>query len=95
MLKHGEGGLSVFVGLNGTKEELGLKADNYWIYAENNFDELYDAKLLFLFLLELALFCLLSAVFYYLPSLLNDRDKEIKMQMSKTNKSSLKVVSDI
>lgn len=40
MLKHGEGGLSVFVGLNGTKEELGLKADNYWIFSENNFDEL-------------------------------------------------------
>uniref|UniRef100_A0A3B4Z890 All-trans-retinol 13,14-reductase n=1 Tax=Stegastes partitus TaxID=144197 RepID=A0A3B4Z890_9TELE len=40
MMKHGEGGLSVFVGLNGTKEELGLKADNYWIFAENNFDEL-------------------------------------------------------
>lgn len=41
MMKNGEGGLSVFVGLNGTKEELGLKADNYWIFAENNFDELY------------------------------------------------------
>ncbi|CAI5676132.1 unnamed protein product [Oreochromis niloticus] len=40
MLKHGEGGLSVFMGLNGTKEELGLKSDNYWIFAENNFDEL-------------------------------------------------------
>lgn len=53
MLKHGEGGLSVFMGLNGTKEELGLKADNYWIFAENNFDELYDVKLLFSFLLQL------------------------------------------
>lgn len=40
MMKHGEGGLSVFVGLTGTKEELGLKADNYWIFSENNFDEL-------------------------------------------------------
>lgn len=40
MMKHGEGGLSVFVGLNGTKEDLGLKADNYWIFSENNFDEL-------------------------------------------------------
>uniref|UniRef100_A0A3P8VR83 All-trans-retinol 13,14-reductase n=2 Tax=Cynoglossus semilaevis TaxID=244447 RepID=A0A3P8VR83_CYNSE len=40
MVKNGEGGLSVFVGLNGTKEELGLKADNYWIFAENNLDEL-------------------------------------------------------
>lgn len=53
MLKHGEGGVSVFMGLNGTKEELGLKADNYWIFAENNFDELYDVKLLFSFLLQL------------------------------------------
>lgn len=41
MVKHGEGGLSIFIGLNGTKEELGLKADNYWIFSENNFDELY------------------------------------------------------
>ncbi|XP_057717119.1 all-trans-retinol 13,14-reductase-like [Corythoichthys intestinalis] len=40
MMKHGEGGLSIFVGLNGTKEELGLKADNYWIFSENNFNEL-------------------------------------------------------
>ncbi|KAM6905121.1 all-trans-retinol 13,14-reductase [Xenentodon cancila] len=42
MVKHGEGGLSIFVGLNGTKEELGLKADNYWIFAENNLDELVE-----------------------------------------------------
>ena len=41
MMKNGEGGLSIFLGLTGTKEELGLKADNYWIFAENNFDELY------------------------------------------------------
>lgn len=40
MMKHGEAGLSIFLGLNGTKEELGLKADNYWIYTENNLDEL-------------------------------------------------------
>uniref|UniRef100_A0A3Q0REV8 All-trans-retinol 13,14-reductase n=1 Tax=Amphilophus citrinellus TaxID=61819 RepID=A0A3Q0REV8_AMPCI len=42
MLKHGEGGLSIFMGLNGTKEELGLKADNYWIFPENNLDELVE-----------------------------------------------------
>lgn len=41
MVRHGEGGLSIFIGLNGTKEDLGLKADNYWIFADNNFDELY------------------------------------------------------
>lgn len=39
-MKNGEGGLSVFLGLTGTKEELGLKADNYWIFTENNLDEL-------------------------------------------------------
>ncbi|XP_053707783.1 all-trans-retinol 13,14-reductase-like [Synchiropus splendidus] len=42
MMKNGEGGISIFLGLNGTKEELGLKADNYWIFAENNLDELMD-----------------------------------------------------
>ncbi|XP_077475291.1 all-trans-retinol 13,14-reductase-like [Stigmatopora argus] len=40
MVKNGMGGLSIFLGLNGTKEELGLKADNYWIFSENNLDEL-------------------------------------------------------
>uniref|UniRef100_A0A1A8PEV4 All-trans-retinol 13,14-reductase n=1 Tax=Nothobranchius pienaari TaxID=704102 RepID=A0A1A8PEV4_9TELE len=40
MVKHGESGLSIFVGLNGTKEELGLKANNYWVFAENDFDQL-------------------------------------------------------
>lgn len=39
-MKNGTGGLSIFLGLTGTKEELGLKADNYWIFSENNFDEL-------------------------------------------------------
>ncbi|XP_013877958.1 all-trans-retinol 13,14-reductase isoform X2 [Austrofundulus limnaeus] len=42
MVKHGDGGLSIFMGLNGTKEELGLKADNYWIFAENNLDKLLE-----------------------------------------------------
>lgn len=47
-MKNGEGGLSIFLGLAGTKEELGLKADNYWIFSENNLDELW----VFLHLLE-------------------------------------------
>ncbi|XP_007234548.2 all-trans-retinol 13,14-reductase [Astyanax mexicanus] len=42
MLKHGEGGLSIFLGLDGTKEELGLEAKNYWIFTENNLDELME-----------------------------------------------------
>ncbi|XP_062389041.1 all-trans-retinol 13,14-reductase [Sardina pilchardus] len=45
MMKNGEGGLSIFLGINGTKEELGLKADNYWIFTENNLDELCDEYL--------------------------------------------------
>uniref|UniRef100_A0A3Q1BAS3 All-trans-retinol 13,14-reductase n=1 Tax=Amphiprion ocellaris TaxID=80972 RepID=A0A3Q1BAS3_AMPOC len=45
MMKNGEGGLSIFLGLNGTKEDLGLKADNYWIFSENNFDELVEEYL--------------------------------------------------
>lgn len=47
-MKNGEAGLSVFIGLSGTKEELGLKADNYWIFPENNFDDLYVVKSIFL-----------------------------------------------
>ncbi|KAL7860695.1 hypothetical protein AOLI_G00170440 [Acnodon oligacanthus] len=41
-VKHGEGGLSVFLGLEGTKEELGLEAKNYWVFSENNLDELME-----------------------------------------------------
>nr|XP_029481133.1 all-trans-retinol 13,14-reductase-like [Oncorhynchus nerka] len=40
MMKNGAGGLSIFLGLTGTKEDLGLKADNYWIFTEHNLDEL-------------------------------------------------------
>ncbi|XP_064170345.1 all-trans-retinol 13,14-reductase-like isoform X1 [Anguilla rostrata] len=43
MMKNGLGGLSMFLGLNGTKEELDLKADNYWIFSENNLDEPVEA----------------------------------------------------
>uniref|UniRef100_A0A3B3TKP8 All-trans-retinol 13,14-reductase n=1 Tax=Poecilia latipinna TaxID=48699 RepID=A0A3B3TKP8_9TELE len=42
LVKHGAGGLSIFIGLNGTREELGLRANNYWIFADNNFDELVE-----------------------------------------------------
>uniref|UniRef100_A0A7N6AWX8 All-trans-retinol 13,14-reductase n=1 Tax=Anabas testudineus TaxID=64144 RepID=A0A7N6AWX8_ANATE len=42
MMKPGEAGLSFFIGLTGTKEELGLEADNYWIFTENNLDELME-----------------------------------------------------
>ncbi|XP_041029440.1 all-trans-retinol 13,14-reductase-like [Carcharodon carcharias] len=45
MVQHGIGGFSVFVGLNGSKEELGLKASNYWFFQENNLDELFNKYL--------------------------------------------------
>ncbi|NXA57330.1 RETST reductase, partial [Nothocercus julius] len=40
LVTHGEGGFSVFVGLNGTKEELGLESTNYFIYRGNDLDQL-------------------------------------------------------
>ncbi|XP_032891187.1 all-trans-retinol 13,14-reductase-like [Amblyraja radiata] len=40
MVRHSMGSFLVFVGLKGTKEELGLRATNYWIYQNNNMDEL-------------------------------------------------------
>uniref|UniRef100_A0A8C8JX28 All-trans-retinol 13,14-reductase n=1 Tax=Oncorhynchus tshawytscha TaxID=74940 RepID=A0A8C8JX28_ONCTS len=45
MMKNGAGGLSIFLGLTGTKEDLGLKADNYWIFTEHNMDELVETYL--------------------------------------------------
>uniref|UniRef100_A0A8D0L8F9 L-amino-acid oxidase n=1 Tax=Sphenodon punctatus TaxID=8508 RepID=A0A8D0L8F9_SPHPU len=38
MVQHGMGSFLVFVGLQGTKEELGLKSSNYWIYWHNDMD---------------------------------------------------------
>uniref|UniRef100_A0A8D0HA70 All-trans-retinol 13,14-reductase n=1 Tax=Sphenodon punctatus TaxID=8508 RepID=A0A8D0HA70_SPHPU len=35
MLQHGIGGFSLFIGLNGSKEELGLEAKNYYVYPTN------------------------------------------------------------
>lgn len=40
MATHGEGGFSVFVGLNGSREELGLEATNYYLYLGNDLDEM-------------------------------------------------------
>ncbi|XP_032629295.1 all-trans-retinol 13,14-reductase isoform X2 [Chelonoidis abingdonii] len=39
MVDHGISGLSVFIGLNGSKEELGLEGTNYFIYSHQNLDE--------------------------------------------------------
>ncbi|NXB05847.1 RETST reductase, partial [Cnemophilus loriae] len=38
MVAHGEAGFTVFVGLSGSKEELGLKATNYFMYPGNDLD---------------------------------------------------------
>ncbi|XP_006031222.1 all-trans-retinol 13,14-reductase isoform X1 [Alligator sinensis] len=40
MVEHGLGGLTVFIGIVGSKEELGLEATNYYIYPENNLEKL-------------------------------------------------------
>ncbi|XP_067869081.1 all-trans-retinol 13,14-reductase isoform X3 [Heterodontus francisci] len=42
MVQHSMGSFLVFVGLKGTTEELGLKATNYWVYQNNNLDELMN-----------------------------------------------------
>lgn len=38
MAQHGMGSFLVFVGFRGTKEELGIKSTNYWIYTHNDLD---------------------------------------------------------
>ncbi|KFU83575.1 Putative all-trans-retinol 13,14-reductase, partial [Chaetura pelagica] len=38
LMTHGEGGFTVFVGLNGSREELGLEATNYFVYQGNDLD---------------------------------------------------------
>ncbi|XP_032647175.1 all-trans-retinol 13,14-reductase-like [Chelonoidis abingdonii] len=40
MVQHGMGSFLVFVGLQGTAEELGIKSTNYWIYLRNDLDEM-------------------------------------------------------
>nr|XP_020649644.1 all-trans-retinol 13,14-reductase-like [Pogona vitticeps] len=38
LVQHSMGSFIVFVGLRGTKEELGIKSSNYWIYQHNDLD---------------------------------------------------------
>ncbi|KAJ7313709.1 hypothetical protein JRQ81_005340 [Phrynocephalus forsythii] len=40
LVQHSMGCFLVFVGLRGTKEELGLKSSSYWIYKHNNLDSM-------------------------------------------------------
>ncbi|XP_021411893.2 all-trans-retinol 13,14-reductase-like [Oncorhynchus mykiss] len=41
-MQHGMGNFLVFVGLDGTKEELGITSMNYWMYKENDLDTLME-----------------------------------------------------
>ncbi|XP_053125727.1 all-trans-retinol 13,14-reductase [Hemicordylus capensis] len=45
MVQHGIGGFSVFIGLKGSKEELGLEAKNYFLYQDNQLDEVFISYL--------------------------------------------------
>ncbi|KAG2461035.1 RETST reductase, partial [Polypterus senegalus] len=42
MVQHGMGSFLVFVGLNGTKEELGIPSTNFWMYKDNDLDALME-----------------------------------------------------
>lgn len=38
MVTHGEGGFTVFIGLSGSREELGLEPINYFMFPGNDLD---------------------------------------------------------
>ncbi|XP_036407898.1 all-trans-retinol 13,14-reductase-like [Megalops cyprinoides] len=42
MVQHGMGSFLVFVGLDGTKEELGIVSTNFWMYKHNDLDQLME-----------------------------------------------------
>uniref|UniRef100_A0A672FET6 Amine oxidase domain-containing protein n=1 Tax=Salarias fasciatus TaxID=181472 RepID=A0A672FET6_SALFA len=42
MVRHGMGSFLVFVGLDGTKEELGIVSTNFWMYKDNDLDSLME-----------------------------------------------------
>ena len=86
MMKNGEGGLSIFLGLDGTKEELGLKADNYWIFTENNVDELYVIFVISR-LVELSLFCIHISGQYKCLGDLEEREHIAVLKHKDTNPS--------
>ncbi|XP_008937621.1 PREDICTED: all-trans-retinol 13,14-reductase-like, partial [Merops nubicus] len=45
MVTHGQGGFTVFVGLRGSREELGLEATNYFLYPGNDLDGMMNRYL--------------------------------------------------
>uniref|UniRef100_A0A8C5FYH8 All-trans-retinol 13,14-reductase-like n=1 Tax=Gouania willdenowi TaxID=441366 RepID=A0A8C5FYH8_GOUWI len=42
MVRHGMGSFLVFVGLDGTKEELNIVSTNFWMYKDNDLDSLME-----------------------------------------------------
>lgn len=40
MVRHGMGSFLVFVGLDGSKEELGIVSTNFWMYKDSDLDPL-------------------------------------------------------
>uniref|UniRef100_UPI0037E72136 all-trans-retinol 13,14-reductase-like n=1 Tax=Semicossyphus pulcher TaxID=241346 RepID=UPI0037E72136 len=42
MVRHGMGSFLVFIGLDGTKEELGIVSTNFWMYKDNDLDPLME-----------------------------------------------------
>lgn len=40
MVRHGMGSFLVFVGLDGSKEDLGIVSTNFWMYKDNDLDPL-------------------------------------------------------
>uniref|UniRef100_H3D0Q1 Amine oxidase domain-containing protein n=1 Tax=Tetraodon nigroviridis TaxID=99883 RepID=H3D0Q1_TETNG len=42
-VRHGMGSFLVFVGLDGSKEELGIVSTNFWMYKDNNLDALMES----------------------------------------------------
>ncbi|XP_051905619.1 all-trans-retinol 13,14-reductase-like [Hippocampus zosterae] len=42
MVRHGMGSFLVFVGLDGTKEELGIVSTNFWMYKDSDLDTLME-----------------------------------------------------
>jgi all-trans-retinol 13,14-reductase len=39
LMKPGIGSLNVFIGIRGTAEELGLKAENLWVFTESSIED--------------------------------------------------------
>lgn len=58
-VRHGMGSFLVFVGLDGTKEELNIVSTNFWMYKDNDLDTLY---VLFFSLFRMIDVCYISCI---------------------------------